>query len=88
VVLIPFNLPEIGATSVNAAQCLQSLKSLRNKSSAAIGWIISLAKEMNNDGMSTVTSHFLPMILDEFKGSHPRFVMGYAILLYFVEKVC
>lgn len=86
-VLIPFNLPAIVATSVDAAQCFHALRTMRNKASAAIGWIIALRKKITCDGMSAVTDKFLPMILEGFQGSHPRFVLGYAILLYFVNEV-
>lgn len=87
-VIIPFNLPKIGAESESDCQFYQTLGDLRKEVSSCIGWAISLRKKLKATGISMINSKYLPKIFSKINGVEPRVITGYSILLYFVDEVC
>ena len=58
-VIIPFNLPKIGAETAAECEAFQSLGALRKTASAAIGWAISLGKKFKTSGITNINSVLL-----------------------------
>lgn len=87
-VIIPFNLPKIGAKCESDCQSYQTLGNLRKKISSSIGWAISLRKKLKETGISMINSKYLPMIFPKIQCVEPRVITGYSILLFFIDEVC
>lgn len=86
-VVIPFNLPKIGAETAAECEAFQILGALRKKASAAIGWAISLGKKFRSTGVMEINTVLLPKLHPKLKGLEPRLITGYSILLYFIDQV-
>lgn len=86
-VIIPFNLPKIGASSESDVEAFQELGVIKKTASAALGWIISLGKKFKTSGVQLIKENYLPKVFAKLQGVEPRSITGYSILLYFVDEV-
>ena len=85
--MIPIIPPNVGPKVTEEAQSFGDLFRVQDVSSTAIGWVISLGKELRENGVDSVQTKMLPLILEKMVDADSRAVNGYALLLYFVEKV-
>ena len=84
---IKFSAPSCGPKNAEELDYYQKLTSdLRgNKFSSAVGWLISLGKELEEDGNRRIRE--LQKDLQFSRSVMERNVCGYCICLYFLEKV-
>lgn len=70
-VIVPFNLPKIGAQT--AADCVgfQELGALKKTASACLGWAVSLGKKLKTIGVDSINSTLLPKIHPKLQGDKP-----------------
>lgn len=87
-VVIPFNLPKIGAHSENDCRFFQELGLLKKESSACVGWAISLRAKLKAFGVDHINTNLLPKVHTKLLGVvEPRVITGCSILLFFIDEV-
>ena len=86
--LIPFCLPSVGPQNEEESMQFQKLMEIRDNCSSAVGWAVSLGKVFRESGRDEIASRMRPLMQQLLPFVDPRLITGYAVLLYFCEKVC
>ncbi len=82
-----FLLPSVGPMNEHESVQFMRLLEARENMSSAVGWAISLGKILRNGGKQEISSNILPLTRKLLPGVDPRLKSGYAVLVYFCEKV-
>ena len=84
--LVPFSLPTVGPTNQREAEAFKQMSQKLHEVSSAIGWAISLGKELR-DGQQFDDDR-LERVRSKLPGVEPRLCTAYTTALFVVEKVC
>ena len=84
--LVPFSLPTVGPTNLQEAESFKQLSQKMAEVSSAIGWAISLGRELR-DGRQFDDGR-LEQVRLKLPGVEPRLCTAYTTALFVVEKVC
>ena len=82
--LVPFNGPSVGPQDNTSEKAFKEMESLLkdHQFSSAIGWIISLAKEIEE------SVHVIESFVERFKRTFPpRTAQGWTVCAFFAEMV-
>lgn len=83
--LIPFKLPTVGPTNHQEAESFKKISQTMTEVSSAVGWAISLGKELNEGRQ--FDDDRLERVRSKLSGVEPRLCTAYTTLLFVVEKV-
>lgn len=83
--VIPFQMPTIGPLNDTDVDAFCQLSTAQTNVSSAVGWAISLGRQLQLE--SETTSTILSRAKNLLPGIDPRLCMGYSLLIYFTQKV-
>lgn len=85
--MIPFEKPAVGPENDTESVAYNGMADTLAKSSSAVGWAINMANSFKSD-KTYVQGELFRRIKGRLPGVDPRQLVGYAVCIYFAEKVC
>ena len=85
--LIPFKKLSVGPQNEAESCAFNDMAATLRHASAAVGWAISLGSIMKSE-MSYIEVDLFKRVKERLPGVGSRLITGYAVCLFFAEKVC